>query len=33
MTGNVYSDGAGVTFFAEGGSAKPVSLNKYDIVV
>ncbi len=33
MTGNVYSDGAGVTFFAEGGSAKIVSLDKYDVVV
>ena len=33
MTGNVYSDGAGVTFFAEGGTAKIVELDKYDIVV
>ncbi len=33
MTGNVYSEGDGITFFAEGGSAKIVSLDKYDIVV
>ena len=33
MTGNVYSDGAGVTFFAEDGSAKIIELDKYDIVV
>ncbi len=33
MTGNVYSDGDGISFFAEGGSAKIVSLEKYDIVV
>ncbi len=33
MTGNVYSDGDGISFFAEGGSAKIVDLDKYDIVV
>ncbi len=33
MTGNVYSDGEGITFYAEGGSAKIVTLEKYDIVV
>ena len=33
MTGNVYSDGSGVAFFAEGGSARIISLDKYDIVV
>ncbi len=33
MTGNVYSEGNGISFFAEGGSAKIVTLEKYDIVV
>ncbi len=33
MTGNVYSDGDGISFFAEGGSARLISLEKYDIVV
>lgn len=33
MTGNVYSDGEGITFFAEGGPAKLITLDKYDIVV
>ncbi len=33
MTGNVYSDGDGITFFAEEGSAKLIDLEKYDIVV
>lgn len=33
MTGNVYSEGSGIAFFAEGGSAKIVRLEKYDIVV
>ncbi len=33
MTGNVYAEGDGISFFAEGGSAKIVSLEKYDIVV
>ncbi len=33
MTGNVYSDGEGIAFFAEGGTAKLLSLDKYDIVV
>ncbi len=33
MTGNVYSDGDGIAFFSEGGSAKLVRLDKYDIVV
>ena len=33
MTGNVYSEGDGISFFAEGDNAKIVSLEKYDIVV
>ena len=33
MTGNVYSEGEGISFFAEGGSARIVTLEKYDIVV
>ena len=35
MTGNVYSDPSdtGIRFFAEGGSARILSLCKYDIVV
>lgn len=35
MTGNVYSDPSdtGIRFFAEGGSARILSLYKYDIVV
>lgn len=35
MTGNVYSDAGdtGISFFAENGTAKIVSLEKYDIVV
>ena len=35
MTGNVYSapDDTGVRFYAEGGSARLVSLEKYDIIV
>ncbi len=33
MTGNVYSEGGGVSFFAEGGNAKLITLDKYDIVV
>ncbi len=33
MTGNVYSDGDGISFFAEGGTAAIEALEKYDIVV
>jgi len=33
MTGNVYSDGEGISFFSEGGTAKILNLEKYDIVV
>ena len=35
MTGNIYSDpqDTGIRFYAEGGSARLVSLEKYDIVV
>lgn len=33
MTGNVYSDGDGISFFAEGGAANILTLEKYDIVV
>ena len=33
MTGNVYSDGCDISFFAEGGDASILSLDKYDIVV
>ncbi len=33
MTGNVYSEGDGISFFAEGGDAKIINLEKYDIVV
>ena len=33
MTGNVYSEGDGISFFAEGGNARLISLEKYDIVV
>ena len=33
MTGNVYSDGSGISFFAEDGEARLVRLDKYDIVV
>ena len=33
MTGNVYSEGDGISFFAEGDGAKILNLEKYDIVV
>ena len=33
MTGNVYSEGCGISFFATGGSARIVNLDKYDIIV
>lgn len=32
MTGNVYSDGAEISFFAEGGAAGIIDLEKYDII-
>lgn len=32
MTGNVYSGGADVSFFAEGGEAEIIRLEKYDII-
>ena len=33
MTGNVYSEGSGISFFAEGGEAVLADIKKYDIVV
>ena len=32
MTGNIYSEGSDIAFFAEGGEAEIISLEKYDII-